>query len=297
MRKMAIFLIASILLPLKVYANSVILTCPDAVLEKDTFVCTLSGTTSSGVYTVSARLELSEGVTLISFVPDSSWQGGGADGKIDLYTDILKTATYPIGNIKLKNNSKNDITIKLNNLIISNEKDKEITLENISKTIKIKTSENNSNNTASNNNSSNNNIKTNETVNIDSSTVTSCSLVDLKVEGYSLDFLKEITDYTLEIKNESSLKITPFLEDSEANYEIIGNENLKNGSIIKIQITSSDNKSKTYQITIKKDGNKAISNSKNNYTNILIAIIAALILINIARIIISERKKIGGVKE
>ena len=75
---------------------------------------------------------------------------------------------------------------------------------------------------------------------------------DLKIDGYSLEFSKRVKNYVLEIKkNVNKLDITPTLEDDSASYIIKGNDNLTEGSIIKIIVTAENGARATYQITIK----------------------------------------------
>ena len=75
---------------------------------------------------------------------------------------------------------------------------------------------------------------------------------DLKIDGYSLEFSKRVKNYVLEIKkNVNKLDITPTLEDDSASYIIKGNDNLTEGSVVKIIVTAENGARATYQITIK----------------------------------------------
>ena len=74
----------------------------------------------------------------------------------------------------------------------------------------------------------------------------------LELYGYNLEFSKRDKNYVLEIKkNVNKLDITPTLEDDSASYIIKGNDNLTEGSIIKIIVTAENGARATYQITIK----------------------------------------------
>lgn len=74
---------------------------------------------------------------------------------------------------------------------------------------------------------------------------------DLKIDGYGLEFSKKVKNYKLEIKkNTKSLDIMPILDDEKATYVIKGNDDLKDGSIIKIIVTAENGASVTYQITV-----------------------------------------------
>lgn len=98
----------------------------------------------------------------------------------------------------------------------------------------------------------------------------------ITIEGYDLNFQPDIKNYTLEIKDEDSLKINTNVTKATIN----GNQNLKNGSII--TITIDDDEKVTYVINIKK---------KKNYTIYFIAAISVLLLINLIRILLKNKKK------
>lgn len=102
--------------------------------------------------------------------------------------------------------------------------------------------------------------------------------LSIKIEGYNLNFEPDIKNYTLEIGSEQSLNIITNIDNDKV--RINGNQNLKNGSIITINITNEEKA--TYVINIKK---------KENYTIYFIAIISILLLINLIRIFIKSKKK------
>lgn len=79
------------------------------------------------------------------------------------------------------------------------------------------------------------------------------TLSSLNINGYNLNFDSLIFNYSLKVENDTKvLDITPTLTNGNYTYEIIGNENLKNGSVIKIVITDLTNQTNTYSITIVK---------------------------------------------
>lgn len=106
----------------------------------------------------------------------------------------------------------------------------------------------------------------------------------LTITGYNLNFNKDILKYNLKIKKEKRLDINIGLEDSKSKYKIIGNDNLKNNSIIKIIVTAEDNTTRTYEIHIK--------NKDKIIKIIFISIITILILINIIRLVIKYRSEL-----
>lgn len=97
-------------------------------------------------------------------------------------------------------------------------------------------------------------------------------LKSINIERYQLEFNKRVKRYNLNIsKKDKSLNIKPVLDDSKATYEIIGNNGLKKGSVIKIIVTAENQTKNTYQINI-----DIIS---FNYVKLVIIIVAIIALI------------------
>ena len=115
---------------------------------------------------------------------------------------------------------------------------------------------------------------------------TNANIKNIVVKGYKLKFEFDKENYKLVIDDEDSLDISVEMEDDNATYEIIGNKNLKDGSIIKIVTKSSDGTSKTYTIEI----------VKNSYT-IYFIIAGILLLIAIAIPIFVYFKSVKGKKK
>lgn len=102
--------------------------------------------------------------------------------------------------------------------------------------------------------------------------------LNITIEGYDLKFNPTIKNYSLAIGNHKELKISSNV--NEEDITIKGNQNLKNGSII--TITINDTTKTTYVINIKK---------KQNYTIYFIAAISVLLLFNLIRILIKQKRK------
>ena len=100
--------------------------------------------------------------------------------------------------------------------------------------------------------------------------------LNITIDGYNLNFDPNIKNYQLKIGNESELKINV----NKEKYTINGNQKLKNGSII--TITINEKEKVTYVINIKKNA---------NYTIYFIAFISVLLLLNLIRIFIKNKKK------
>ena len=78
-------------------------------------------------------------------------------------------------------------------------------------------------------------------------------LKKLKIKGYQINFKKEVKTYHLTIKSKvSKLDIYPKTDDANASYEILGNSNLKNESIIEIKVTAQNSDIRIYRIIINK---------------------------------------------
>jgi len=99
----------------------------------------------------------------------------------------------------------------------------------------------------------------------------------ITIDGYDLKFTPEIKNYTLKIGSETKLNINTNIEENKVT--INGNNELKNGSIITITIDG-DSK-ETYVINIKKSEFPIIY---------FIIIISILLLINLIRIIMKNKK-------
>lgn len=80
-------------------------------------------------------------------------------------------------------------------------------------------------------------------------------LKSITIKDHPLDFYPDVNSYTLDIdKSEKSLVIMVTPENDKATYKIIGNEKLKDKSVITIEVTAEDNKNKSiYKIKVHKE--------------------------------------------
>lgn len=107
----------------------------------------------------------------------------------------------------------------------------------------------------------------------------------IKIKGYHLNFDKNSKTFYLNIdKEDTELDITVNLKDKNANYEIEGNENLEDGSVIKIIVEAEDGTEDTYRIIIQK--------KDSNYIPLIIILISLLIIIGIIIFIVIKKKKV-----
>jgi len=98
-------------------------------------------------------------------------------------------------------------------------------------------------------------------------------LSSLKVNGYKLNFNSDVYKYNLQIKSETSLIIDYELDDKKSFATIEGNNNLENGSIIKLTVTAEDGSTSVYEINILKE------ESSNLWIFIVIGIVVVLLII------------------
>lgn len=115
-------------------------------------------------------------------------------------------------------------------------------------------------------------------------------LENILIEGYSLNFEKEILTYNLKINNEETLIINAYPSNENSSITILGNENLKNGSIISIRVISENGETREYKINIQT--NKSTVNLFSNIpTNYLIVGLLVIILIILIIIIVIKKNK------
>ena len=78
-------------------------------------------------------------------------------------------------------------------------------------------------------------------------------LKDLIIENYKIKFKPTNNNYKVRVSRDvNELNITPLLNDDNASYVIVDNENLKNNSKIKIIVTALNGNQNIYTITVKK---------------------------------------------
>lgn len=93
-------------------------------------------------------------------------------------------------------------------------------------------------------------------------------LESLDIENYQISFDPENTIYNVTIDNETKLNINYKVQDETSSVVINGNDNLKNGSTIKLTVTGVDGSTKDYIINISKnEETKKDDNTKNNDDN------------------------------
>lgn len=110
-------------------------------------------------------------------------------------------------------------------------------------------------------------------------------LSSLMVKDNEIEFEKEKQTYNVKIdKKTDKLDLSAIAEDDTSVVTIIGNENLKDGSKVKVEVKSADRKVRIYTLNVQKAG----------YVNvkIIISLIVLLILLAVTLLIIKNKKKI-----
>lgn len=308
-RKNLLFILLLLIIPVsQVYADSIILSCPSEIEANSQFVCQITGSTTSGVTSLKATLNLSDDLSFVSFTRSNLWEGGYDNQikRISLYAGNSIGNNFSIGSLSLKNNGGNNNTVLINEVFFADSNDMLNEVNSVSSVIKIKDNtpttdkDTNSGGNTSNNNSDNN-IENNGSNNDNSGIVNPDDdnneeilnkpyLTDIKIDGYEINFSRDTFKYSLNINDEDSLNIVPVLEDSNSSYAISGNENLVNGSVINIHVVSENGATNDYIIEIVKNNTSTVKKN-NNYKIIFIVIIGVLLIVNIVRLVLNRRKK------
>lgn len=111
------------------------------------------------------------------------------------------------------------------------------------------------------------------------------NLKNMTISGMKLDFSTEQKEYTVKIKEgQTSLDIETLKDDETSTIQIIGNENLKDGSVIQIIVTAEDNTTSTYKIIIEKE-------SKVVAWKVIVSILSILVLAGASVFIFKKTKK------
>jgi len=99
----------------------------------------------------------------------------------------------------------------------------------------------------------------------------------MKIENYIINFDTSIFSYNLKIDKEKKLNIIVTTSNEFATYEIIGNENLENNSLITIKVTAENGSVREYFINILKEEKN--TNMYLIYSGIGLAIVLIIILV------------------
>lgn len=104
-------------------------------------------------------------------------------------------------------------------------------------------------------------------------------LSSLKIDGYNINFKRDVYKYELNIKNEKSLNISAVPEKSTATYNIVDNNDLKDNSNIKVIVKDEEGSPREYNILVHKSNSFDISNLPIKWIVLGLELLVILILI------------------
>ena len=346
MKNRIVLFIVLLITPFCVKANSILITCDTNIVKGTSLKCSINGVAEGIVSAVSAKVRTGSNIKFNSFIPNSSWQGDGEEGKIDLYTASDMTGNFVIGTLNFDITSiyeGGNSTITIDSIFFYDENGKESSVTPITNTIRIASTNNDlsslslstgnlnpifsSNITsysaiidasavtinarASSNYASisgigkvnlnygsntyrvvvtsesgttktyninivrpnNTNNNTSDTSNRDNNTATLSSnnyLNNITLSNGNINFNKNITEYNITVDYQvSNIEVIATAEDSKSKVEITGNTNLEIGNnIIEIKVIAEDNSTRIYKINVEKKDESYVLSSNNNISSV-----------------------------
>lgn len=118
-----------------------------------------------------------------------------------------------------------------------------------------------------------------------SSIPSSNNLTSLKIIDNKFSFSPDVLEYQVTIGEETKLNLDFLPEDENSMVEVIGNENLKDGSVVTLKVTAINGETKEYKINIKKEVENTDEPSSNPNI-ILIICLGVSILANIVLLVL-----------
>ena len=317
-RRISILFLMMLFFPFVVKADSISLRCPSEYEADVEFSCDIYGESVSETTSIEADINLVN-FTYKTFIPsDENDLRGEAtyiettkSYKVLLYSGKILKGSFKIGTLRVAGNNTSGKVI-LSGIVFDNNDNKDAHVDNVNKLLYLKANnvvsetkkeetkktevKNNASSSGSGNNVSSGKSANTQTDIKDATDTDDDTTVDeydidftkgaylknLKINGYSIDFRSDIFQYKIKIGNEKKLEITPIGASEDITYKILGNENLKDGSVITIEVVYKEKNIQNYYINILKDK----KSNKNVLKYILFGIIGALILINIVRFLI-----------
>ncbi len=130
------------------------------------------------------------------------------------------------------------------------------------------------------------NVKINEPVEKDEK----LSLKNIEVHGYALNYDKNTYNYELKINEEDKLDIIIDNDAEDVTYEVIGNENLENGSKIEIKVTNGTD-TESYFINIVKNQTETGAKTTNIWLMCLRNVLILAAFVGIIFLIVKLKNK------
>lgn len=236
MKNRIVLFIILLITPFCVKANSVLVTCDNDIVKGTSLKCSINGVAEGIVSAVSAKVRTGSNIKFNSFIPNSSWQGDGEEGKIDVYTASDMTGNFVIGTLNFDVTSiyeGGNSTITIDSIFFYDENGKESSVTPVTNTIRI------------------------------ASTNNYLSSLSLSTGNLSPIFSSNNTSYSA-IIDASSVTINAKASSSYASVSGIGKVNLNYGSnTFRVIVTSESGTTKTYNINIVRSNNTS-NNASNN---------------------------------
>ena len=117
----------------------------------------------------------------------------------------------------------------------------------------------------------------------------------LEIDGYEIDFDKEVNEYQIKVKSDvDSLEIKAIAEDSQARVEITGNESFKKGeNVVTITVTAGNGEVREYKIKVEREAEKKeaiteIEDSSNTAEKIVIIVLIILVVFGLLYLIFKK---------
>ena len=117
---------------------------------------------------------------------------------------------------------------------------------------------------------------------------------NIEVEGYKLNFKNTTYQYKIAIGMEKELKMNVKLDSDDLSYTIEGNENLQNGSVVKVNIMRDNETIVTYNIEVEKNLILQIPNTFKSNSKLFILTSLILIILGSSLIYRATTIKIEG---
>lgn len=243
--------------PLLVLADTISIDCIDEMPANSDFYCNIDGTSDSNIKSIGFDINVSEGIIFNGFYSSFFWNDIDNNTKnIVLNTDMIVNGNFSIGTIALNFKFGDKNKISLNNVYYLDEFNNKINLDSVNIDIKEGYID--------------------WTTKTDSLPIDNNSYInDIIINDYELNFDPQKKDYYLNVFDNKDLIITPVITEYSTGYDIRNNNNIKNGSIIYLDIFKSNGEKITYNIHI---NNK---NKDNIYKYFLVGLIIFIILFNI----------------
>lgn len=276
-----------VIAPLSVNADSISITCNKTTIEPNsTFTCTINGNSSTSVTGVSAKVEVSNGLSLASASVDKSiWAGDGEGGAYELAAEAypFPKGDFTIGTITVTAGSnEGNETITVKNIGFVDESFETNGVANASASIKIEAKNeepdptptpnpgNSNPTTPENNNSSSSNSNNNSNVNANNTTTISSNnyLKKLEVVEAPITFNKKKNEYSIIVPNEiTRLTIRAEVEDEKSTIGFNGNNDFVVGNnVVTILVTAENGSVKEYKINVERQAENISASSLSNIT-------------------------------